>query len=268
VVTSFSSRLHPVPRDVMLAVPVFAIDNAPAALRFLREYMAEAPDELMVLGAFWTAPDDPAIPEKNRGDHVLFLVCCYLGSPEEAEKVLKPLRECQPTVADMTSVQRWIDVQKFFDEEYPDGRRYYWKSTFANELTNEIIERLTAHTTTRPSLLTSIDLWYMGGAFGRVGAEDTAFGSRDVLFTINFESNWTDPDEDSANIDWTRSSLKEIHDLSQVRTYLNFAGYGEDSEKLVRDSFGKNFARLQKIKAEYDPDNLFRTNFNISPKKS
>ncbi len=267
VVTSFTSRLHPVPRDVMLAVPIFPLDSAASVLRFMREYMPNAPDELMVLGAFWTAPDDPSIPKKARGDHALFMLACYLGPPEDAEKVLKPLRTCQPTVADLTSIQRWVDVQKLFDEDYPDGRRYYWKSTFANELSDAIIDALVEHTKKRPSMLTSIDLWYMGGAFGRVGADETAFGSRDAQFTINYESNWINPEEDSTNIEWTRSSLKEIQDLSLARTYLNFAGLGEDSDKMVRDSFGKNFERLQQIKAEYDPENLFRTNFNISPKK-
>jgi len=267
VVTSFTSRLHPVPRNVMLAVPIFSLDSAPAVLRFMRDYMTDAPDELMVLGAFWTAPDVTGIAVQERGSNVLFMMACYLGPPEDAEKVINPLRTCQPTVGDLTSIKPWTEVQKFFDEDYPDGRRYYWKSTFANELTDPVIDALMRHARTRPSMLTSIDLWYMGGAYGRVGAEETAFGNREAKFTINYESNWIDPDDDRANIEWTRQSLKEIQELSQSRTYLNFAGFGEDQEKMLRESFGGNFTRLQEIKAAYDPDNLFRTNFNIRPKR-
>jgi FAD/FMN-containing dehydrogenase len=106
----------------------------------------------------------------------------------------------------------------------------------------------------------------MGGAFGRIDPATTAFGTRDVAFTVNYESNWDDADNDQANIKWTRTSLKEVQDLSQARTYLNFAGLAEEMEKMVRGSFGDNYARLQTVKAKYDPGNLFRTNFNISPR--
>lgn len=265
VVTSFASRLHPIPSEVLFSVLIFPLDNAAAVLRFFRDYMADATDDLMVLGAFWTVPDLPEIPAGKHGDHALFLLVCYAGPPEEAEAVIKPLRTSHATIADLTGRKRWIDVQKFFDEDYPDGRRYYWKSTFADELTDSMIDALGEHTITRPSLLTSIDLWFMGGAFGNVGDGETAFGSRDAKFTINFEANWIKPEDDTANIEWTRKSLKQIQDMSQARTYLNFAGLGEEADKMVRASFGKNFERLQRIKAAYDPGNLFRTNFNISP---
>ncbi|MCK9264136.1 MAG: FAD-binding oxidoreductase [Deltaproteobacteria bacterium] len=266
VVTSFTSRLHSTPRQVMLAVPIFSLERAPEVLRFLRDYMVDAPDELMVLGAFWTAPDTPEIAPGNRGAHALFLMICFIGPLEDAEKAVAPLRNCQPVIGDLTSIKPWTEVQKFFDEDYPDGRRYYWKSTFADELTDPIIDALMEHAQSRPSMLTSIDLWSMGGAYGRVGAEETAFGSREAKVTINYESNWIDPGEDDANVEWTRKSLRQIQELAQSRTYLNFAGFGEDQERLVKENFGKNLDRLQQIKAAYDPHNLFRTNFNIRPK--
>lgn len=265
VVTSFLSRLYPVPRELLFAVSLFSLDDAADVLRFTRDYMADAPDDLMALGALWTAPDLPAVPDKDRGSNVLFLLGCYLGPPETAEAVLKPLRTCKPVIADLTSRKTWLDVQKFFDEDYPSGRRYYWKSTLIKELTEPVIESLVRHAATRPSLLTSIDIWPMGGAFARVDPAETAFGSRDVRFTLNYESNWENAEDDNANIQWTRASLKEVQELSQSRTYLNFAGLAEEKEKMVQDSFGANYARLQQVKAKYDPANLFRVNFNINP---
>lgn len=265
VVTSFVSRLYPVPRELLFAVTLFSLDHAADVLRFLRAYMADAPDELMVLGAFWTAPDLPAVPSKHRGSHALFLLACYLGRPEKAEALLEPLRTCKPVLADLTSRKTWIDVQKFFDEDYPIGRRYYWKSTLIKELTEPVLEALVRHAASRPSLLTSIDIWPMGGAFARVASSETAFGSRDVKFTINYESNWDNKEEDASNIEWTRASLKEVQDLSQSRTYLNFAGLAEEKEQMVQASFGANYARLQQVKAIYDPANFFRVNFNIKP---
>lgn len=267
VVTSFTSRLHPMPREVLYSVPIFPLEKAASVLRFLREYMSEAPEELVTIGVLWTVPMEPSIPAKFHGSPALFLLACYIGPPEEGEAVLKPLRTCEPTLADLTSRKRWVDAQKFLDADYPNGRRYYWKSTMVKELTDAIIDSLVEHTETRPSKLTSVDVWYMGGAFGRVGAEETAFGGRNAQYTVNYESNWDDPGEDGANIDWTRASLKKVQDISQALTYLNFAGLGEEAETMVRASFGKNYDRLKTIKASYDPDNLFRTNFNISPGK-
>jgi FAD/FMN-containing dehydrogenase len=265
VVTSFVSRIYPVPRELLFGVTLFSLDQAADVLRFLRAYMAEAPDELMVLGVLWTAPDLPAVPAKHRGSSVLFLVGCYLGPPEKAETLLEPLRSCKPAIADLTSRKTWVDVQKFFDEEYPAGRRYYWKSTLIKDLTDSVIESVVRHGASRPSLLTSIDIWPMGGAFAGVAPAETAFGSRDVKFTINYESNWENAEDDQSNILWTRTSLKEVQDLSQSRTYLNFAGLAEEKEKMLQASFGANYARLQQVKAVYDPDNFFRVNFNIKP---
>jgi FAD/FMN-containing dehydrogenase len=265
IVTSFTARLHPIPREVLFAVPIFPLDSAGEVLRFLREYIAQAPDALMVLAAFWTAPEIPEIPAKHRGGHALFVLGCYLGPAQEGESLLAPLRSCRPTIADLTSRMPWVEVQKFFDPDYPNGRRYYWKSTFVHELTDPIIGALASHAAARPSMLSSLDLWCLGGTFGRIGPSETAFGARDAGFLVTYEANWDDREADQANIDWARASLRQIEGLTRGRTYLNFAGLAEEGERLVRSSFGDNYARLQAVKATYDPQNLFRSNFNVRP---
>jgi FAD/FMN-containing dehydrogenase len=265
IVTSFTARLHPIPQEVLFAVPIFPLESAGEVLRFLRGYMAQAPDELMAVAAFWTAPDSAEIPARHRGGHALFVLACYLGPAEEAEALLQPLRSCRPTIADLTSRMRWMDAQKFFDPDYPNGRRYYWKSTFVHELTDPIIGALASQAAARPSMLSSVDLWCLGGAFGRVGSSETAFGGREAGFLVTYEANWEGPEADQANIEWARSSLRQLEGLTRGRTYLNFAGLAEEGERLVRSSFGDNYARLQAVKASYDPQNLFRSNFNIRP---
>ncbi|HBA85416.1 MAG TPA: FAD-linked oxidase [Verrucomicrobia bacterium] len=266
VVTSFRSRLYPMPKEVLLAVPVFSLDRAGNVLRFMREFMAHAPDKLMVLGALWTVPDKPEIPSQHIGEHALFLLACYLGDPEEGERVVAPLRHCEPTIADLTSRMNWLGIQQFFDDDYPNGRRYYWKSTIVNELTDAMIDALIEHTLARPSLLTSIDIWKLGGAYGRVDASATAFGDRSAGFVVNYEANWEEPDKDQANIQWARNSLAKTQSLSQARTYLNFAGLAEEGESLLKAAYGKNYARLQAVKQTYDPDNLFRSLLTIFPR--
>jgi FAD/FMN-containing dehydrogenase len=265
VVTSFTSRLHPVPGEVLFAVPVYALQEAPAVLRFLSDYMPQAPEELMVIGALWTAPEEPRVPREHRGEPVLILLACFVGDPSEAGGAIEPLRSFRPTVADLTQRMSWLDVQRFFDADYPDGRRYYWKSTMVGELSDPVIQAMVEQTRRRPSMLTSIDIWALGGAFARVDGEAAAFGDRRAAFMVNYESNWEDPDEDASNVGWTRACLAEIRGLVGGRTYLNFAGLGEEGDRLVRESFGTNYARLQAVKAAHDPGNLFRSNFNIPP---
>jgi len=266
VVTSFTSRLHPIPREVTLAVPLFSLEEAPAVLGFLRDHMPAAPEELMVIAVLWTAPEEPRVPAQWQGQPVLFVLGCYTGEEDRAREAIEPLRSCRPVVADLTGRLSWLDAQRFFDADYPDGRRYYWKSTMVSGLTDPLIGAMVEQARQRPSLLSSIDIWALGGAFGRVGADDTAFGEREAPFMVNYESNWEDPGEDPANIRWTRECLAATQALAGGgRTYLNFAGFGEEGEGLVRGSFGRNYERLRQVKARHDPENLFRSNFNIAP---
>lgn len=266
VVTSFLSRLHPIPQVVSFAVPIFALERASSVLGFLRDFVAQAPDELSLLVALWTAPDESFVLPEHRGRPALFVLACALGPAEEGARLLRPLRECQSVIADLSSVSSWTAVQSFFDADYPRGRRYYWKSTFVPELTPEIIEVLLAQTDRRPSRLSSIDLWPLGGAYARVPSTETPFGDRSAGFMVNYEANWLAPDDDQSNIEWVRQGLKAIEPWSAQRTYLNFAGFAEEGERLLERTYGDNYQRLRAIKQRYDPHNLFRSNFNVVPR--
>jgi FAD/FMN-containing dehydrogenase len=266
VVTSFQSRLYPIPRELLFAVPIFSMDQAGYVLRFLRDYMPQAPEELMTMAAFWTIPAKPEFPGALHGRHALFVLVCYLGDPETGEKIVEPLRTCAPTMVDLTFRSDWLTIQKFFDEEYPNGRRYYWKSTFANDMPDSVIDALIQHTVTRPSMLTSIDIWFLGGAYGRVDRAATAFGDRSAPYLINYEANWDKPENDQMNVQWTRESLAQTQSLTQARTYLNFPGQGEEGEALLKGAFGENYARLQSVKKMYDPENFFRGHLIVTPK--
>jgi FAD/FMN-containing dehydrogenase len=109
-----------------------------------------------------------------------------------------------------------------------------------------------------------MDVWPQAGAAMRAGAEETAFGARRPIM-VAFESNWTDPAEDEANIAWARGAWGSMRSFASEGIYLNFPGFGEEKEELVRAAYGPNFARLQALKARYDPTNLFRMNLNIPP---
>ena len=264
VVTSFEFKLHSIGPDVWVAMVFYSVDQTMAVLSHLREFARTAPDDVMALGVLWSAPHEEFIPEAHRGQPVCIAFACHSGPVDEGERAIQSLRTIATPVADLSSRMPFTAAQRLFDPEYPNGRRYYWKSTYLSSLSDEAIAALARHHATRPSPMTSIDLWMLGGAFGRVPPSATAFALRGAPFLLGVESNWIEPADDEKNVAWTRAVCKDMQRFSPgAGAYLNFPGFAEEGETLVRASYGVNYSRLQAIKKKYDPANLFSQNFNI-----
>jgi FAD/FMN-containing dehydrogenase len=265
VVTSFEFALHPVGPEVWFAAVFYPLEQAEAALRWYREYMPTACEELGTLAVLWTAPEEEFIPLEAQGKPAIVFLACYSGPFEKGEEAIRPFRELGEPLADLSGPMPFQEVQQFLDADYPDGRNYYWKSSYLEELSDETIAKLIAHTKTRPSQLTSIDVWFLGGALQRVPAGATAFGQRQSPFLIGVESNWDEADREEENIGWAREVIEDMQSISDAAAYLNFPGFSEEGEAQLVKAFGDNFPRLQEVKAKYDPDNVFRANLNIRP---
>ena len=261
-VTSLEYRLHPVGPEVFMAITFYPADAGPEALRVFRDVFADAPEELMGVAIYWTAPPEEPFPPEWHGKPVFVLAGCWSGALEEAEAAVKPLREVTTPVADLSGPMPFVVAQTLFDPEYPDGRRYYWKSIYLSDVGDAEIDLLGRYAATRPSLLSSIDVWALGGAMRREPVGGSAFAKRDAPFLLGVEGNWEDAADDEANIGWTRELIAEASALSPGGTYLNFPGFVEEGEQLIRDTYGANYERLQQVKAKYDPDNVFRSNLN------
>lgn len=262
VVTSFEFRLHPVPPQVWMSVPVYPLERASEVVAACREYMERSVEDLMTLAVFWSSP----VPQ-HRGKPVVILLGCYTGPPERAEEVLAPLRTIGEPLADLSASMSWTAAQQFLDKDYPDGIYYYWKSIFLNRLDREVIGVLADHAARRPSAESSIDVWFLGGAVNRVPATDTAFAQRTPPFMIGIEANWHDPDANEANIAWARDLHRDLQRFSDGGSYLNFPGFVENREALLRSVYGPNLERLEKVKAAYDPNNLFPGLLTIAARK-
>ena len=117
----------------------------------------------------------------------------------------------------------------------------------------------------RPSNDTLVIVRHCGGAIARVGAGETAFGDRSSEWMLSIDSSWADAADDDANISYTRDFWDAVEPFSNGQTYFNFPGLLEDGEQAVRATYGSNHERLARIKATYDPDNVFRLNQNIRP---
>jgi berberine-like enzyme len=227
--------------------------------------MVQAPDEVSPVTVLGRVAHDEMFPEKWHGEQYVAFLAMYAGDVEEGERVLRPLRELGEPIADFSGAMPYVEAQKLLDENYPEGGRYYWKSTNVNGLDDEMIDRLIARAEAAPSHHSTIDIWYQGGAMGRVGASETAFGDRCAPILLGIEANWEEPQDDEANIAWARNCVSEMRRFSEGGTYLNFAGFLEEGQELVREANGENYERLVALKNDYDPTNLFRLNQNIKP---
>ncbi len=265
IVTSFEYRLHPVGPEVMFCFVFYPGNRAKEVLRFCDEYMAQAPDEVSPLGVLGRVPHMEPFPEHWHGEPYVALLAMYAGDVEEGERVLRPLRNLGNPIADLSAPMPYTEVQSILDEDYPDGWRYYWKSVNVKGLSEEVIERLMAHAQAAPSDHSTVDVWYQGGAMSRVGATETAFGDRSAPILLGIEANWEEPQASEGNVTWVRDCIADMRRFSDGGMYLNFPGFLEEGDKLLRDAYGENYERLVTLKNKYDPTNLFRLNQNIKP---
>jgi FAD/FMN-containing dehydrogenase len=263
IVTEFEFRLHSVGPTV-LAGPIFwSMDDAPALLRFYRDWIADAPDELMTILIQRRAPDVELVPPDLRGELVIAVACCYSGSIDDGEAVLRPLREFGSPVLDACVPKPYLDHQGAFDAAYQHGWHYYFRSCDITELSDDVIDVMVEHGRRIASPITSVALWQMGGAVARIDESETAFNGRDAGFTFNINGNSKTADGFDAEREWARtywSALEPYH--SSV--YVNFLM--DEGEDRIRQAYGpERYARLKALKRAYDPANVFRLNQNIPP---
>jgi FAD/FMN-containing dehydrogenase len=267
VVTAFEFALHPVGPTVFFAGPVYPIEAGSAPIRRWRDFLADKHDRVGSLVEFSTIPHDPGYPEEAWGRRVYTIAAAYAGDAAEGEALLQPLRELGELVTDFSGRMGYCEMQQLFDTVIPFGQhRCYWKSRYLSGLPDDAIDRILEGNVRPPSPTTLSSIWNFGGATARVGAGETAFGDRSMPWMFSIDSIWSSPEDDEANVAWTRDFWQRMEPHShEGRIYLNFPGLGEEGEELVRRTYGDNFGRLRAIKRRYDPGNVFRFNQNISP---
>lgn len=266
IVVNFEFKLHPIAKELMFCAPLYPEERANDILPQWRDFMASVPDQVSGLAEFSTIPRDPSYPESTWGKRVLALATVYDGPPDDGERVTRPLLSFGEPLLDFSGRMPYRALQSIYDGLFPTGRdRCYWKSTYLSGLDIGVIAAVTKSVAKRPSDMTFASIWKFGGAVQRVAADATAFGDRSMPFMLSLDAIWSDPVDDAANIEWVRDAWKDMRPYSTGRLYLNFPGFGEGAN-LVRDAFGaESYAKLQKVKRDYDPDNLFHMNQNVLP---
>jgi FAD/FMN-containing dehydrogenase len=256
IVTSFEYQLHPV-GPVLAGMLLYPFTQAKEALAYYRDFAKAVPDEVNTMGGLLTSPD---------GDLMAVIAVCYNGSLDAGERVLRPLREFGPPVADQIRPMAYREVQTQLDAAAVRGRRYYFKSSFMRSISDDAIDALIDRFANVPSPHTLVFFQQLGNAANRIGAQETAFSQRDALCEWGCLSSWVDPAADGMNIGWTRALAEAMQPFSSGGAYITQMGVeAEEGADRIKDAFGPNYEQLVALKNKYDPTNLFRHNPNIRP---
>jgi FAD/FMN-containing dehydrogenase len=256
VATSFTYRLHPL-STVTGGLIAHPIEAAPDLLRFYRDAVAGASDDLTVFAGLVHAPD-------GSGAKLAALVVCHAGDPDSAAQELAPFLSFGSPVMTQVGPMPYPQMNTLLDAGYPTGSLNYWLSSFTRGLPDALIDAVLERFASVPSTMTTILFEHFHGAVTRVAPTDTAVPHREPGWNLLIPSVWTDPAATDANIRWTRETHTALSPHLDERRWLNYLG-DDQANDAVQAAYGPNYDRLRQIKQRYDSANVFHHNHNIAP---
>jgi FAD/FMN-containing dehydrogenase len=254
VATSFTFRLHPL-RTIVGGLIAHPLEAAPALLRFYRDAVAEASDDLTVFAGLVHAPD-------GSGTKLSALVVFHTGATADADRDLGPFESWGSPLVVQVGPMPYPVMNTILDAGYPSGSLNYWLSSFTRGLPDELIDVAVERFATVPSPMSAMLLEHFHGAVTRVGPTETAVPHRDEGWSLLLPSVWTDPAETDANISWTRETFAALRPHFATGRWLNYLG-DDQADDAVQAAYGPNYERLREVKRRYDADNVFHLNHNI-----
>jgi hypothetical protein len=264
VVTRFTFQLHEVGPMVYGGLIAWPFDRAGEIMTAYRALTSEAPRELAVWFNCIRAPEAPFVAPEWHGQLTCAMAVCYSGDLERTDEVLAPIRALADPVIDILAERPYIEMQSLLDETEPKGHHYYWRTEFASELSDELLTTWRELAAECPIPEAQFGALHVGGAVNDRDPSDGAVGNRDARYVMGAIGAWEPgtPGEEGFP-EWIRSAWERFRQFSTGGNYINFQTDDEGEER-VRATYGANFDRLLEVKRRYDPDNLFRSNRNLS----
>ncbi len=262
VVTSFLFQLHLI--STVYGGPMFwPLEQAADVMKFWRDFVLNAPEEINGWFAFVTVPPAPPFPEQFHGQKMCAIVWCSTAPMERAEELLKPIRTFRSPAIDLAGPIPWPVLQSLFDALYPAGLQWYWKADFFTDLSEKAIDLHMKYGPQLPTMFSTMHIYPINGAAHRTSTSETAFSYRDATFAEVIVGVDPDPANNERMIGWARDYWMALHPYSAGGGYINMMM--DEGTDTVKAAYRDNYARLAQIKATYDPSNLFHVNQNIKP---
>jgi FAD/FMN-containing dehydrogenase len=259
VVTRFSFRCHPV--STVLGGPVvYDLDDTDEVMRWYRDFIVSAPEELAGFFAYLSIPPGPPFPEELHLRKVCGVVWTQIG--EEEAPALREARAFGKPLLDGVAPMPMPVWNSAFDALLPPGEQWYWRGDFVQTLTDDAIAQHVEWMPKAPTWKSTMHMYPIDGAAARVGNDETAWGYRDATWSQVTAGIDPDPANAAAISEWARSYSDAIRPTAMQGGYSNFQ---MDEPDRVRGMYGANYERLARIKRHYDPENVFRVNQNITP---
>jgi FAD/FMN-containing dehydrogenase len=262
IVTSFLFQAHPV-HTVCAGPMLWELDQAADVMKWYREFIVSAPEEINGFFAFMTVPPGPPFPEHLHFKKMCGIVWCFNGSLEQANQILDPIRTYRPPAFEFFVPMPFPMLQGMFDGLYPTGLQWYWKADFFKELGDEAIDLHIKHAAQLPTLHSSMHLYPVNGAAHKVSNSETPWSYRDAVWSQVIVGVDPDPANKDKITAWAKAYFDDLHPHGAGGAYVNFMM--EEGEDRIRATYSGNYDRLAAVKAKYDPKNFFRVNQNIKP---
>ncbi|MEX1021302.1 MAG: FAD-binding oxidoreductase [Litorilinea sp.] len=266
VVTAFQFQLHPI-STVTLGLTFWALEDAKRVMQWYRDFLPAQPDEVNGFFSFFVVPPNDPFPEELHHRNVCGVFWCYSGPQEQAEALFAQVRHVAPLIFEFIAPLPYPTLQSMFDAGYPAGDQWYWKADFIKEIPDAAIEQHIKFGSHLPTPQSTMHLYPIDGAAGRVGASDTAWAYRDARWGMVIVGVDPDPGKKEQLTEWARAYWEAIHPYSAGGAYVNMMMENEGQAR-VQAAYRHNYVRLAQIKSKYDPANLFRRNQNIEPAAS
>ena len=267
VVSSFKFALHSVGPTVIAGLVFWAAEDATDVLRFYKDFVADAPDELGTVVRLGTVPPLPAIRRELHFRPAIAVGSCYAGPVEDGEWIVRTLRRFGTPLVDLVGPTPYVDHQSGLDDTVPHGWHYYWKATNLTGLSDEVVDVVAEHAFRARSPRSYATMFHLGGAVARAPRDATAYPDRDVAHNIIIDAAWLADQDDTVGTSeagWARGFLHALQP-HRAGVYVNFLDADDDTSR-VREAYGEDtYVRLAEIKARYDPENVFHNNKNIQP---
>jgi len=264
VVTSIDFNVYPVGPEIVGGIVAWPAVEAEGVLELYRTIAEKAQLELTLVLIMRPAPPAPWLPKDMHGKPIVAILACYSGRAEEGEKIVAPIKSFRKPAGDVLTRRPYTQIQSLLDATQPSGRRYYWKSEYLPRIDSALCPKVIEHATRIRSPHSAVILFQIGGALNKINEEASSVGNRDARYVLNIAGSWERADDDRANIAWAREAWTDMRRFSTGGNYINFLTEDESPER-IKAAIGKGLKRLSEVKAKWDPDNLFRTNRNITP---
>jgi hypothetical protein len=263
VVTSFTYRLNPV--DMVYAGPMlWEIDQSEEVLKWYRDFIVKATEDLNGFFAFLVVPPVAPFPEHLRLKKMCGVIWTYTGPMEKAEEIFKPIRGFLKPALDFVGPVPFPALQTLFDPLLPPGLQWYWSPDFVTEISDQAIKEHVKYGSAMPTNLSTMHLYPINGAASKVGKNDTAWAYRDANWSMIIAGIDPDPANKGIVTKWAKDYWNAMHPFSAGGAYINFMMEDEGQER-VKTAYKDNYNKLVSVKNKYDPHNFFRVNQNIVP---